>query len=81
MILRLVTTPLSPDDATTELKTIAKINGYSEEFVDRNHNKNKEKDEFRNLTTCLKRGDAPTMHHVLSGHREQTTKDLPELSN
>jgi hypothetical protein len=37
MIHRLVTTPLSPDDATIELneiKTIPKINGYSEEFVD-----------------------------------------------
>jgi hypothetical protein len=33
MIHRLVTTPLSPDDATTvlnEIKTITKINGYSE---------------------------------------------------
>jgi hypothetical protein len=54
MIHRLVTTPLSPDDATTELneiKTIAKINGYSEEFVDRIHNKHKKKEELRNLTT------------------------------
>jgi hypothetical protein len=44
MIHRIVTTPLSPDDATTELrkiKNIAKINGYSEKFVDRIHNKHK----------------------------------------
>jgi hypothetical protein len=44
MIHRLVTTPLRPDDATAELneiKTIAKIIGYSEEFVDRIHNKHK----------------------------------------
>jgi hypothetical protein len=53
MIHRLVTTPLSPDDATTELneiKTIAKINGYSEEFVDRIHNKHKKKEIFE---TCF----------------------------
>jgi hypothetical protein len=46
MIHRLVTTPLSPDDATTELneiKTITQINGYSELFVDRIHNKHKKK--------------------------------------
>jgi hypothetical protein len=62
--LPFVTTPLSPDDATTELneiKTIAKINGYSEECLDRIHNKHKKKDELRNLTTLipvLKRDDA-----------------------
>jgi hypothetical protein len=53
MIHRLVTTPLSPDDATTELnemKTLAKINGYSEEFVDRICNKHKKTEELRNLT-------------------------------
>jgi hypothetical protein len=74
-IHRLVTTPLSPDDATKELndiKTIAKINGYSEEFVDRIHNKHKKKEELRNLTTLIP---------VLSGHQEQTTKDFPEPSN
>jgi hypothetical protein len=66
MIHRLVTTPMSSDDATTELneiKTIAKVNGYSEEFVDRIHNKHKKKEELRNLTTLipvLKRDDAST---------------------
>jgi hypothetical protein len=37
---------MSPDDATTELneiKTIVQINGFSEEFVDRIHNKHKRK--------------------------------------
>jgi hypothetical protein len=49
MIHRLVTTPLSPDDAATELneiKNIAKIYGYSEEFVDHIHNKHKKKEEL-----------------------------------
>jgi hypothetical protein len=81
---RLVTTPLSPDDATTELneiKTIAKINGYSEEFVDRIHNKHKKKEELQNLTTLipvLKRDDAPTCHHVPSSHHAKTKKDFPD---
>jgi hypothetical protein len=71
MIHRLVTTPLSPDDATTELneiKIIAKINGYSEEFVDCIHNKYKKKEELRKLTTLisvLKRDDAPTKRHAI----------------
>jgi hypothetical protein len=90
MIHRLVTTSLNPDDATTELneiKTIAKINVYSEEFVDRIHNKHKKKEKLRNLTTLIlvlkKRRctDEKTCHHVLSGHHEQTTKDFPEPSN
>jgi hypothetical protein len=65
----------------------AKINGYSEEFVDRIHNKHKKKKELRNLTTLipvLKRDDAPTKRnaiHVPSGHHEQTTKDFPKPSN
>jgi hypothetical protein len=49
MIHRLVTTPLSLDDAATELnkiKNIAKINGYSEDFVDRIHNKHKKKEKL-----------------------------------
>jgi hypothetical protein len=78
MIHRPVTTPLSPDpdDATTELNeinTIAKINGYYEEFVDRTHNKHKKKKR-----RCT---DEKTCHHVLSSHHEQTTKDFPEPSN
>jgi hypothetical protein len=59
MIHRLVTTPLSPDDARTELneiKTIAKINGYSEKFVDRIHNKHKKKEDFRDdLDSCFEK--------------------------
>jgi hypothetical protein len=72
MIRRLVTIPLSPDDATTELnktKTIAKTNGYSEEFVDRIHNKHKKKEELQNLTTLIpvmKRDDAPTKRHAIT---------------
>jgi hypothetical protein len=73
MIHCLVTTPLSPDDATTELneiKPIAKINGYySEEFVERIHNKQKKKEELRNLTTLipvLKRDDTPTKRHAIT---------------
>jgi hypothetical protein len=87
MIHRRVTTPMSPDDATTELneiKIIAKINGYSEEFVDRIHNKHKEKEEFRILTTCFEKRrctDEKACHHVLSGHHKQTKKDFPEPSN
>jgi hypothetical protein len=40
MLHRLVTIPMSPDDAVSELneiKNIAKINGYPEHFVDRIH--------------------------------------------
>jgi hypothetical protein len=80
MIYRLVTAPLSPDDATTELKeikTIAKINGYSEEFVDRIHNKHKKKEELRNLTTLipvLKRDDAPTKRHAIRFYPAITNK-------
>jgi hypothetical protein len=80
MIHRLVTTPLSPDDATTELndiKTIAKFNGYSEEFVDRIHNKHKKKEPLRNLTTLipvLKRDDAPTKRHAISFYLAITNK-------
>jgi hypothetical protein len=90
MIHHLVTTPLSPDDATTELKeikTIAKINGFSEKFVDRIHNKHKKNEGLRNLTTMisvLKINDASTKRHAItfySAINEQTTKDFPEPSN
>jgi hypothetical protein len=82
MIHRLVTTPLSPDDATTELneikiKTIAKINSYSEEFVDRIYNKPKKKEEPRNLTTLipvLKRDDASTKRHAITFYPAITNK-------
>jgi hypothetical protein len=55
MIHYLVTTPLSPDDATIEEeKTSAEINGYSEEFVVRIHiTTNKKKEELRNLATLI----------------------------
>jgi IS1 family transposase len=52
-----------------EIKTIAKINVYSEEFVDRIHNKHKKKEELRNLTTLmpvLKRDDASTKKHTIT---------------
>jgi hypothetical protein len=80
MIHRLVTLPPSPDDAATELKgikTIAKINGYSKEFVDRIHNKHKKKEELRNLTTLipiLKRDDAPTKRHAITFYLAITNK-------
>jgi hypothetical protein len=80
MIHRLVTTPLGPDDATTELneiKTIAKINGYSEEFVDRFHNKQKKKKELQNLTTFIpvfKRDDAQTKRHAITFYPTNTNK-------
>jgi hypothetical protein len=87
MIHRLVTTPLSPDDATTELneiKTIAKINGYSEEFVDRIHNKHKKKEELRNLTTLipvLKRDDTPTKRQAITFYPAITNKLLRIFRN
>jgi hypothetical protein len=87
MIHRLVTTPLSPDDATTELneiKTIAKINGYSEEFVDRIHNKHKKKKELRNLTTLipvLKRDDTPTKRQAITFYPAITNKLLRIFRN
>jgi hypothetical protein len=80
MIHRLDTTPLSPNDATTELneiKTIAKINGYSEELVDRFHNKHKKKEELRNLTILIpvfKRDDAPTKRHANTFYLAITNK-------
>jgi hypothetical protein len=79
MIHRLVTTPLNPDDATTELnenKTSAEINGYSAKFVDRIHNKHK-KEKLRNLTTLipvLKRDDAPTKRHAITFYPAITNK-------
>jgi hypothetical protein len=79
MIHCLVTTPLSSDDATTEfneIKTIAKINGHSEEFVDRIHNKHKKK-ELPNLTALnpvLKRDDAPTKRHTITFYPAITNK-------
>jgi hypothetical protein len=87
-IHRLVTTPLSPDDAKTEpneIKTIAKINGYSEKFVDRIHNKYKKKYKRAlkpdDLDSCFERrqctDDEKTCHQVLFGHHKQTTKDFP----
>jgi hypothetical protein len=87
MIHHLVTKPLSPDDATTELneiKTIAKINGYSEEFVDRIHNKHKMKEELRNLTTLtpvLKRDDTPTKRHAITSSPVITNKLLRIFRN
>jgi hypothetical protein len=80
MIHLLVTTSLSPDDATTELneiKTIAKINGYSEELVDRIHTKHKKKEELRNLMTLipvLKNDDAPTKRHAITFYPAITNK-------
>jgi hypothetical protein len=68
---RLVTTPLSPKDATTEfkeIKDIARTNGYSEEFVGRIHNKQKKKEELRRLTTLtpVSRDDSPKRRHALT---------------
>jgi hypothetical protein len=60
-----------------EIKTIAKINGYSEEFVDRIHNKHKKKEELRNLKTLipvLKRYDAPTKRHAITFYPVITNK-------
>jgi hypothetical protein len=60
-----------------EIKTIAKINGYSEQFFDRIHNKHKKKDELRNLTTLilvLKRDDAPTNRHAITFYPAITNK-------
>jgi hypothetical protein len=80
MIHRLVTTRLSPVDATTELneiKTIAKIN---EEFVDRIHNKHKKKEEPLNLTTLipvLKRDDAPTKRHAITNKLQRIFRNHP----
>jgi hypothetical protein len=88
MIHRLVTTSLSPDDATTEvneIKTIAKINGYSEEFVEPYSQQTQEErgaSKPADLDSCFeKRRCTDECHHVLSGHHEQTTKDFPEPSN
>jgi hypothetical protein len=69
MIHRRVTIPLSPDDGTTELneiKTIAKTNGCSEEFVDRIHNKHK--------IPVLKRHDTPTKRHAITFYPAITNK-------
>jgi hypothetical protein len=80
MIHRLITTLLSPDDAPTELKeikTIAKINSYSEKFVNRNHNKHKKQEELWNLTTLipvLKKDDAPTKRHAITFYQAITNK-------
>jgi 2,3-bisphosphoglycerate-independent phosphoglycerate mutase len=63
MIHRLVTTPLSPDNATTELKeikTIAKINSYSEDLT--------------TLIPVLKRDDAPTKRHAITFYPAITNK-------
>jgi hypothetical protein len=65
MIHRFVTTPLNPEDTTAELKeikTIANINGCSEVFVDRIHNKQKKKEELQRLLfheTIRRREDMP----------------------
>jgi hypothetical protein len=72
MIHHLVTKPLNPDDATTELneiKTMAKINGHSEEA-----SKPDDLDSCFEKRRCT---DEKTCHHVLSGHHEQTKKDFP----
>jgi hypothetical protein len=67
-------------DATTEfneIKTIAKINGHSEEFVDRVHNKHKKKEELRNLTTLipvLKKDDAPAKRQAITFYPTITNK-------
>jgi spore coat protein CotF len=72
--------PLNPDDDTTELnkiKTTIKINGYSEEIVDRIHNKHKKKEELWNLTTLipvLKRDAAPTKIHAITFYPGITKK-------
>jgi hypothetical protein len=50
----LFTIPMSAENKLKELekiKKIAKINGYSEEFVDRIHKKHLKKDNLRQLTT------------------------------
>jgi hypothetical protein len=70
MIHRLITTPLDSEDATAELKeinTIAKINGYSEVFVDRIHNKHKKKEELRRLTTLtpVSQENSPKRRHAV----------------
>jgi hypothetical protein len=55
----------------------AKIYGYSEEFVDRIHNKHKKKEELRNLTTLisvLKSDDAPTKRHAITFYPAITNK-------
>jgi hypothetical protein len=51
--------------------------GYSEEFVDRVHNKHKKKEELRKLTTLipvLKRDDAPTKRHAIMSYPAITNK-------
>jgi hypothetical protein len=69
---------LSPDDATelNEIKTNAKINGYSKEFIDRIHNKHKKKEELRSLTTLIPvlRDDAPTKKHAITLYPAITNK-------
>jgi hypothetical protein len=74
IIHRLVTTPQSADDATTELKTIAKINDYSEEFVDRIHNKQKKKEDLQNLTTLI-----PVLKRLSSIKRHAITAIMKKL--
>jgi hypothetical protein len=74
---RLVTIPMSPDDAVSELneiKNIAKINCYPEHFVDRIHTKRLKKNELQRLTTLIpvskdRTKDTPS----LSTHASQTS--------
>jgi hypothetical protein len=54
-----------------------RINRYSEEFVDRIHNKHKKKEELQNLTTLipvLKRDDTPTKRHAIPFYAAITSK-------
>jgi Reverse transcriptase (RNA-dependent DNA polymerase) len=79
MIHRLINTPLSTKDAMTELneiRAIAKINGYSEKFVDRIHKKHKKKKELRTLTTLTptSRNDTPNKRHAITFYPTITNK-------
>jgi hypothetical protein len=53
----------------------AKINDYSEEFVDPIHNKHKKKEELRNLMiSVLKKDDTSTKRHAITFYPVITNK-------
>jgi GIY-YIG catalytic domain len=67
MIHRMITIPMNAENTLTELseiKRIAKVNGYSENFVDRIYKKQLKKENLRQLTTLTPLSNSETMRRA-----------------